>query len=70
MEIDIMRSALTVLSFVTFLGVVVWAYAPTRRSRFDHDAMMPFSHQEPAASCNLSSGAARLPASTHDREAR
>ena len=65
MEIDIVRSALTVLSFVSFLAVVVWAYAPRRRERFDRDAMMPFSHQEPAVVCDRSSQA-----STHDRKAR
>jgi cytochrome c oxidase cbb3-type subunit 4 len=68
MEIEIVRSVLTVLSFVSFLGVVAWAYAPRRRSRFDQDAMMPFSQQEPAAACNPSTDA--VPASTTDRGRR
>ena len=63
-----MRSALTVLSFVCFLGVVAWAYAPGRRERFDRDAMMPFSHPEPGAGCEHPPGDAL--ASTRGREVR
>ena len=63
MEVEIVRSVLTVLSFVSFLGVVAWAYTPTRRERFDRDAMMPFSHRESAAGGDGSCGV-RMPAAT------
>jgi len=32
----------TLSSFAAFVGVVLWAYAPALRSRFDADAAIPF----------------------------
>ena len=33
---------ITVTAFVTFLGIVCWAYAPGRKARFERDAELPF----------------------------
>jgi cytochrome c oxidase cbb3-type subunit 4 len=42
MDINDLRSLLTVLAFACFVGIVWWAYAPSRRKRFERDAMLPF----------------------------
>ena len=48
MEMEFLRTAVTVISAATFLAVAVWAYTPARRDRFDRDALMPFSHPDTA----------------------
>ena len=42
MDINDLRSLLTVLAFAAFIGIVWWAYAPSRRARFERDARLPF----------------------------
>jgi cytochrome c oxidase cbb3-type subunit 4 len=37
---------ITATAFVTFIGIVWWAYAPSRKSRFDDDARLPFDGDE------------------------
>ena len=49
MDIDIndLRSAVTVVSFVTFLGIVWWAYGlKSSKKRFEEAANLPFSDVE------------------------
>jgi cytochrome c oxidase cbb3-type subunit 4 len=41
-DINLLRSAATVLSFVAFLGIVWWAYSRHNRARFDEAAALPF----------------------------
>jgi cytochrome c oxidase cbb3-type subunit 4 len=38
MDQDVLRSIVTVLSFVTFLGIVFWAYSRRRKTSFDSAA--------------------------------
>ena len=38
-----LSSAATVLSFVTFIGIVMWAYSRRRRAAFDEAADAPFA---------------------------
>jgi cytochrome c oxidase cbb3-type subunit 4 len=38
MDLNDLRSVITVASFATFLGVVWWAYSARRRSAFDRAA--------------------------------
>ena len=33
----------TLAAFVAFGGIVWWAYAPSRKARFERDAQLPFS---------------------------
>ena len=47
MDINLIRSLLTVAAFVAFLGIVWWAYAPSRHERFERDARLPFDETEP-----------------------
>ena len=44
MEIDVntLRSAATVVSFVTFVGIVWWAWSRRRASDFNEAANLPF----------------------------
>lgn len=43
MDINTLRSVTTVLSFIVFVGIVVWALSPRRNSEeFDKAANLPF----------------------------
>lgn len=44
MELDIntLRSVATVLSFVTFIGIVLWAYSRRNEADFEEAANLPF----------------------------
>lgn len=46
MDINDIRSILTVLAFVTFAGIVVWAYSGRRRAAFEEAANLPFTEEE------------------------
>jgi cytochrome c oxidase cbb3-type subunit 4 len=49
-DINLIRTLVTVLALATFLGIVWWAYAPSRKSRFERDARMVFDDSEPSVS--------------------
>jgi cytochrome c oxidase cbb3-type subunit 4 len=38
MDLDTLRSIVTVLSFATFIGIVFWAYSGRRKAAFDEAA--------------------------------
>ena len=40
------RSIVTVLAFVTFIGIVLWAWSGARRERFDAAARLPLEDDE------------------------
>ena len=42
MDINDMRSAVTVVSLLAFLGIVVWAWSKRNQSSFDEAAQLPF----------------------------
>lgn len=42
MDVNDLRSIITVLSLACFLGIVAWAWARRNRSRFDEAALIPF----------------------------
>jgi cytochrome c oxidase cbb3-type subunit IV len=46
MDINLLRSLVTIASFAAFLAIVWWAYAPSRKARFERDALLPFSERE------------------------
>jgi cytochrome c oxidase cbb3-type subunit 4 len=47
MDINDLRSVLTVVSLLTFLGVVWWAYGvKANQKRFEEAAMLPFTDEE------------------------
>jgi cytochrome c oxidase cbb3-type subunit IV len=42
MDIEAIGSVMTVLSFVTFVGIVAWAWSARARPGFDRAALAPF----------------------------
>jgi len=42
------RSMVTVISFITFIGIVWWAYSGRRKSAFDEAAWLPFADEDNA----------------------
>jgi cytochrome c oxidase cbb3-type subunit 4 len=46
MDINLLRSLVTVAALAAFLGIVWWAYAPSRKERFERDALLPFTDEE------------------------
>jgi cytochrome c oxidase cbb3-type subunit 4 len=46
MDINDIRSAVTVLGLALFLALVRWVWAARRRSAFDAAAMLPFEGDE------------------------
>jgi len=42
MDINTLRTLITLLAFGVFLGIVWWAYSPARRARFERDAQLVF----------------------------
>ena len=49
MDINFLRTLMTVLAFTTFLGIVWWAFGPSRRERFEQDAKLVFDEDEGGA---------------------
>jgi len=43
MDINDIRSAITVLSLLVFLGIVAWAWSSRRRAAFAEAAQLPFA---------------------------
>lgn len=41
-----MRSLMTVLAFVTFIGIVIWAWSGKRQAAFEEAARLPFGDDE------------------------
>jgi len=42
MDLDVLRYAVTVLSFVAFAGICVWALSARNKDRFDEAQRLPF----------------------------
>lgn len=51
-DYDILGSVMTVVSFLTFLGIVAWAYGKRRKAAFDAAAMEPFALPDEGAGSN------------------
>ena len=49
MDLNDLRTLVTLLSFVIFAGIVVWALAPRNRARFDAAQRLPFEGELPAS---------------------
>ncbi|MEO8104300.1 MAG: cbb3-type cytochrome c oxidase subunit 3 [Betaproteobacteria bacterium] len=46
MDINDLRTLITTLSFVVFIGIVYWAYSSRQRARFEEAANLPFADAE------------------------
>jgi len=40
------RSLFTVISFATFVGIMLWAWSARRKADFDAAAQLPFADEE------------------------
>jgi len=38
-------SIMTVISFITFSGILLWSYMPARKAHFDVAAQLPFADE-------------------------
>jgi len=45
MDINDMRSVMTLVSFLTFVGIVAWAWSKRNQSSFDEAAQLPFKDE-------------------------
>ncbi|MBL8541790.1 MAG: cbb3-type cytochrome c oxidase subunit 3 [Betaproteobacteria bacterium] len=46
MDVNDIRSAMTVIMFVVFLGIVFWAFSGRRKRAFDEAANLPFDEDD------------------------
>jgi len=46
MDINTLRSIVTVLAFIAFVGIVVWAWSRRNQSSFDEAALLPFRQDD------------------------
>lgn len=46
MELVFLRSLFTVLVFVTFIGIWIWAWSGKRKQAFDEAANLPFAEPD------------------------
>jgi cytochrome c oxidase cbb3-type subunit 4 len=42
MDLDTLRSAVTLLSFLVFAGIVAWALSPRKKAAFAEAELLPF----------------------------
>jgi cytochrome c oxidase cbb3-type subunit 4 len=43
---DLLSAVVTAVSFVCFLGIMVWAYSRSARKGFDEASLLPFQEDE------------------------
>jgi cytochrome c oxidase cbb3-type subunit 4 len=46
MDVNTLRSAVTVVTFILFLGIVVWTLSKRRSDDFEEAAKLPFQHED------------------------
>ena len=46
MDINDLRTIVTTISFIVFVGIVYWAYSSRQRARFDEAANLPFAESD------------------------
>jgi cytochrome c oxidase cbb3-type subunit 4 len=46
MDINLIRIAVTVLSFAAFVGIFLWAWSAARRDTFEQAALMPLQEAD------------------------
>lgn len=44
MDLNDLRAAITVISLLVFVGIVIWAYSRRNRARFEEAARLPFEN--------------------------
>lgn len=56
MDINDLRAIVTVLSFLSFVGIVWWAYSSRRKAAYDEAARMPLEDDDMPARENIGAG--------------
>ena len=51
-SINTMRAAITIVSFLVFIGIVVWAWSGRRKRQFDEAARLPLEDDRPEQASN------------------
>lgn len=46
MDVNLLRTIVTVVAFLLFIGIVLWAYRPGSRQQFDEAACLPLHEGE------------------------
>ncbi len=46
MDINLLRSIVTVVAFAVFTGIVLWAWSRRNQADFDEAAQLPFKQQD------------------------
>lgn len=46
MDLNTLRSIVTLLCFIVFIGIVWWAWSGSNRNRFEQAAMLPFANDD------------------------
>ena len=46
MDINLLRSIITVVSFALFIAIVFWAYSDRSKAAFDQAARLPFDEED------------------------
>jgi cytochrome c oxidase cbb3-type subunit 4 len=46
MDVNTLRSAVTVVTFILFLGIVVWTLSKRRSAEFEEAAYLPFGQDD------------------------
>jgi len=46
MDINTLRSIVTVLAFTAFIGIVLWAYSDRSKAAFEQAARLPFDEED------------------------
>ncbi len=49
MDINVLRSVVTVVSLLMFVALALWVWNPRRRSAMDEAARLPFNEEAPGA---------------------
>jgi cytochrome c oxidase cbb3-type subunit IV len=65
MDVNTLRIAVTLLSLVAFVGIVLWAWSRRNQVRFDEAARLPFVDE--TAQRSFVDRAARRPVADEDR---
>jgi len=55
----LLHSIMTLITFITFVGIVFWAYSRKRKTDFDEAANAPFALPDDAEGPQASAGSAR-----------
>ena len=56
MDMVVIRTLITVAAFVTFLGIVAWAWSGSRRQQFEEAARLPLEETEGEEQAGVSGG--------------